>query len=200
MILAVQEFEDNNEDKSLTAFLEYVALITGIDLYKGEEDAVTVMTLHSAKGLEFPVVFITGFEEGIFPHSRSLNSGEELEEERRLCYVGMTRAKERLYLTYTWRRNLNGNTLFNSVSRFLSEIPKHLKEKVGIEKGEEVPSLDNRREKIEVIVGDKIRHADWGIGVILNKIDTENDIFITVDFKRVGLKKLSINFAPLEKA
>ncbi len=199
LILAVQEFEENNEDKSLTAFLEYVALITDIDLYKREEDVVTVMTLHSAKGLEFPVVFITGFEEGIFPHSRSLNSGEELEEERRLCYVGMTRAKERLYLTYTWRRNLNGNTLFNSVSRFLSEIPKHLKEKVGIERGEEIPSLDNRREKIEVIVGDKIRHADWGIGVILNKIDTENDIFITVDFKRVGLKKLSINFAPLEK-
>ena len=199
LILAVQEFEENNEDKSLTAFLEYVALITDIDLYKGEEDVVTVMTLHSAKGLEFPVVFITGFEEGIFPHSRSLNSGEELEEERRLCYVGITRAKERLYLTYAWRRNLNGNTLFNSVSRFISEIPKHLKEKADIEKGEEIPSLDNRRKKIEVAVGDKIRHVDWGIGVILNKIDTENDIFITVDFKRVGLKKLSINFAPLEK-
>jgi len=199
LILAVQEFEESNEDKSLTAFLEYVALITDIDLYKGEENVVTVMTLHSAKGLEFPVVFITGFEEGIFPHSRSLNSGEELEEERRLCYVGMTRAKERLYLTYAWRRNLNGNTLFNSVSRFISEIPKHLKEKVDIEKGEEIPSLDNRREKIEVAVGDKIRHVDWGIGVILNKIDTENDIFITVDFERVGLKKLSVNFAPLEK-
>ncbi len=199
LILAVQEFEENNEDKSLTAFLEYVALITDIDLYKGEEDVVTVMTLHSAKGLEFPVVFITGFEEGIFPHSRSLNSGEELEEERRLCYVGMTRAKEWLYLTYAWRRNLNGNTLFNSVSRFISEIPKHLKEKADIEKGEEIPSLDNRREKIEVAVGDKIRHVDWGIGVILNKIDTENDIFITVDFERVGLKKLSMNFAPLEK-
>ncbi len=199
LILAVQEFEENNEDKSLTAFLEYVALITDIDLYKGEEDVVTVMTLHSAKGLEFPGVFITGFEEGIFPHSRSLNSGEELEEERRLCYVGMTRAKERLYLTYAWRRNLNGNTLFNSVSRFISEIPKHLKEKADIEKGEEIPSLDNRRKKIEVAVGDKIRQVDWGIGVILNKIDTENDIFITVDFKRVGLKKLSINFAPLEK-
>jgi len=199
LILAVQDFEENNEDESLTAFLEYVALITDIDLYKGEEDVVTVMTLHSAKGLEFPVVFITGVEEGIFPHSRSLNSSEELEEERRLCYVGMTRAKERLYLTYSWRRNLNGNTLFNSVSRFLSEIPKHLIEKVGIEKGEEIPSLDNRREKIEVIVGDRIRHADWGIGVILNKIETENDIFITVDFKRVGLKKLSMNFAPLEK-
>ena len=199
LILAVQEFEENNEDKSLTAFLEYVALITDIDLYKREEDVVTVMTLHSAKGLEFPVVFITGFEEGIFPHSRSLNSGEELEEERRLCYVGMTRAKERLYLTYAWRRNLNGNTLFNSVSRFISEIPKHLKEKADIEKGEEIPSLDNRREKIEVAVGDKIRHVDWGIGIILNKIDTENDIFITVDFESVGLKKLSVNFAPLEK-
>jgi DNA helicase-2/ATP-dependent DNA helicase PcrA len=200
LILGVQEFEENNEDKSLTTFLEYVALITDIDLYKGEENVVTVMTLHSAKGLEFPVVFIAGFEEGIFPHSRSLNSGEELEEERRLCYVGMTRAEERLYLTYAWRRNLNGNTLFNSVSRFLSEIPKHLKEKVGIEKGEEIPSLDNKRKKIEVVVGDKIRHVDWGIGFILNKIDTENDIFITVDFKKVGLKKLSVNFAPLEKA
>ncbi|MEA3454516.1 MAG: UvrD-helicase domain-containing protein [Candidatus Caldatribacteriota bacterium] len=199
LILAVQEFEANNEDKSLTAFLEYVALITDIDLYRGEDDVVTVMTLHSAKGLEFPIVFITGFEEGIFPHSRSLNSGEELEEERRLCYVGMTRAKERLYLTYAWRRNLNGNTLFNSVSQFISEIPKHLKEKADIEKGEEIPSLDNRREKIEVAVGDKIRHVDWGIGVILNKIDTENDIFITVDFEKVGLKKLSINYAPLEK-
>lgn len=200
LIQAVQEFEENNEDKSLTAFLEYVALITDIDLYKEEEDRVTVMTLHGVKGLEFPVVFITGFEEGIFPHSRSLNNGEELEEERRLCYVGMTRAKEMLYLTYAWRRTLNGNTLFNSVSRFISEIPKHLKEKADIEKGEEIPSLDNKREKIKVSVGDKVRHVDWGVGVILNKIDTGNDIFITVDFERVGLKKLSVNFAPLEKA
>ncbi len=199
LILAMQEFEENNQDKSLSAFLEYVALITDIDLYKGEEDTVTVMTLHSAKGLEFPVVFITGFEEGIFPHSRSLNNEEELEEERRLCYVGMTRAKERLYLTYAWRRNLNGNTLFNSVSRFLTEIPKHLQEKMGIEKVEEISSLNKAKEKIEVGVGDKVKHADWGIGTILNKIDTENDIFITVDFEKVGLKKLSMNYAPLEK-
>jgi len=199
LILAVQEFEENNVDKSLSAFLEYVALITDIDLYKGEEDVVTVMTLHSAKGLEFPVVFITGFEEGIFPHSRSVNKEEELEEERRLCYVGMTRAKEKLYLTYAWRRNLNGNTLFNSVSRFLNEIPKHLQEKVSVEEIEEIPSLNKIKEKIEVEVGDKIRHADWGIGTVLDKIGTENDIFITVDFKKVGLKKLSMNYAPLEK-
>jgi DNA helicase-2/ATP-dependent DNA helicase PcrA len=199
LILAVQEFEENNVDKSLSAFLEYVALINDIDLYKGEEDVVTVMTLHSAKGLEFPVVFITGFEEGIFPHSRSVNKEEELEEERRLCYVGMTRAKEKLYLTYAWRRNLNGNTLFNSVSRFLNEIPKHLQEKVSVKEVEEIPSLNKIKEKIEVEVGDKIRHADWGIGTVLDKIDTENDIFITVDFKKVGLKKLSMNYAPLEK-
>jgi DNA helicase-2/ATP-dependent DNA helicase PcrA len=199
LILAVQEFEENNVDKSLSAFLEYVALINDIDLYKGEEDVVTVMTLHSAKGLEFPVVFITGFEEGIFPHSRSVNKEEELEEERRLCYVGMTRAKEKLYLTYAWRRNLNGNTLFNSVSRFLNEIPKHLQEKVSVKEVEEIPSLNKIKEKIEVEVGDKIRHADWGIGTVLDKIGTENDIFITVDFKKVGLKKLSMNYAPLEK-
>jgi len=199
LILAMQDFEENNQDKSLSAFLEYVALITDIDLYKGEEDTVMVMTLHSAKGLEFPVVFITGFEEGIFPHSRSLNNEEELEEERRLCYVGMTRAKERLYLTYAWRRNLNGNTLFNSVSRFLTEIPKHIQKKIGVEKVEEISSLNKVKKKIDVTIGDKVRHADWGVGIILNKIDTKNDIFIIVDFEKMGVKKLSMNYAPLER-
>ncbi len=199
LILAVQEFEENNQDQYLSSFLEYVALITDIDFYKGEEDAVMVMTLHSAKGLEFPVVFITGFEEGIFPHSRSVNKEEELEEERRLCYVGMTRAKERLYLTYAWRRNLNGNTLFNSVSRFLAEIPVHLQKKISVEKVEEISSLNKVKEKIEVAIGDRIKHADWGIGTILNKMDTKNDIFITVDFEKVGIKKLSMNYAPVEK-
>jgi len=200
LILAIEEFEEENEDKSLRAFLEYVALINDVDLYRGEEDSVTVMTLHSAKGLEFPVVFITGFEEGIFPHSRSMNNEEELEEERRLCYVGMTRAKEKLYLTYAWRRNLNGNTLFNSVSRFITEIPRHLREKVSVGRGEETPIHNKRKELINVDVGIKIKHADWGIGVIVDKIGTENDIFITVDFGKVGLKKLSMKYAPLEKA
>ncbi len=200
LILAIEEFEEENEDKSLRAFLEYVALINDVDLYRGEEDTVTVMTLHSAKGLEFPVVFITGFEEGIFPHSRSINNEEELEEERRLCYVGMTRAKEKLYLTYAWRRNLNGNTLFNSVSRFITEIPRHLREKVSVGRGEETPVHNKRKELINVDVGIKIKHADWGVGVIVDKIGTENDIFITVDFGKVGLKKLSMKYAPLEKA
>jgi len=200
LILAMQEFEDNNQEKSLNAFLEYVALITDIDLYKGEENVVTLMTLHSAKGLEFPVVFITGFEEGIFPHSRSMHNKEELEEERRLCYVGMTRAKERLYLTYTWRRNMNGNTLFNSVSRFLSEIPAHLQNKIKPNEGiEEILPLYKGIVKEEIEIGDIVKHADWGVGIILNMVDTQNDVFITVEFQKVGIKKLSMNYAPLEK-
>ena len=199
LVFAIQDFEENREDKSLRAFLEYVALISDIDLYKKQEDVVTVMTLHSAKGLEFPIVFITGFEEGIFPHARSVHSNEELEEERRLCYVGMTRAMERLYLTYAWRRSLNGNTLFNSISRFYKEIPACLMEKVNVNKIEENPVFNKREKIIEVSKGDQVRHADWGIGIILEKKETENDVFLTVDFEKAGLKKLSMNYAPLEK-
>ena len=199
LVFAIQDFEENREDKSLRAFLEYVVLISDIDLYKKQEDVVTVMTLHSAKGLEFPIVFITGFEEGIFPHARSVHSNEELEEERRLCYVGMTRAMERLYLTYAWRRSLNGNTLFNSISRFYKEIPACLMEKVNVNKIEEIPVFNKREKIIEVSKGDQVRHADWGIGIILEKKETENDVFLTVDFEKAGLKKLSMNYAPLEK-
>jgi DNA helicase-2/ATP-dependent DNA helicase PcrA len=199
LVLAIQDFEENREDKSLRAFLEYVVLISDIDLYKKQEDVVTVMTLHSAKGLEFPIVFITGFEEGIFPHARSVHSNEELEEERRLCYVGMTRAMERLYLTYAWRRSLNGNTLFNSVSRFYKEIPACLMEKANVNKIEEIPAFNKREKIVEVSKGDQVRHADWGIGIILEKKETENDVFLTVDFVKAGLKKLSMNYAPLEK-
>jgi len=199
LIVAMQDFEEGSAEKSLSSFLEYVALVSDIDLYKGREDVVTVMTLHSAKGLEFPVVFITGFEEGIFPHARSAKNYEELEEERRLCYVGMTRAMERLYLTYAWRRNLNGNTLFNNVSRFYKEIPKKLLEKAHIGKMEEVQEFKKNEKKIEVSTGDRVKHTDWGIGVILEKNVTENDTFLTVNFTKVGLKKLSMNYAPLEK-
>ncbi|GAB4113757.1 MAG: DNA helicase PcrA [Candidatus Caldatribacteriota bacterium] len=199
LILAIKEFEDKNSDYSLKAYLEYIALITDLDLYdEEEEDRVTLMTLHSAKGLEFPVVFITGFEEGIFPHSRSLHILEELEEERRLCYVGMTRAKDELYLTYAWRRNMGGNTLFNSCSRFLQEIPKDLVEKVNLAMIEPVSSFQKLKPE-EVEVAKKVKHADWGIGTIVDKMKTENDIFLTVNFEKVGLKRLSLKYAPLEK-
>jgi DNA helicase-2/ATP-dependent DNA helicase PcrA len=120
----VAEFEINSEDQSLAAFLETVALVADIDNYETEADAIVLMTLHSAKGLEFPVVFLVGLEEGIFPHSRSLLESRELEEERRLCYVGVTRAKRQLYLTHARIRLMYGNYQEAIPSRFLLEIPK----------------------------------------------------------------------------
>ncbi|WP_168123392.1 DNA helicase PcrA [Paenibacillus sp. HB172176] len=133
-----QEFEERNEDKSLVAFLTDLALIADIDTLgkdaeeeeKKDDDAIVLMTMHSAKGLEFPVVFIIGMEESIFPHSRALNDNEELEEERRLAYVGITRAEERLYLTCARMRTIFGRTGMNPPSRFLEEIPESVREAV----------------------------------------------------------------------
>ncbi len=113
-------------DGSLQDYLEQVALITDLDSYDSGQQRVTLMTLHSAKGLEFPVVFMTGMEEGIFPHSRSGDGGEDLAEERRLCYVGMTRAMKKLYLSHARRRRVYGTYQFNPPSRFLAELPEEL--------------------------------------------------------------------------
>ncbi|MQL53901.1 DNA helicase PcrA, partial [Desulfofundulus thermobenzoicus] len=121
-----REFDQRAEDRSLPAFLAELSLVSDVDHYDQEADQVVLMTLHSAKGLEFPVVFLVGMEEGVFPHSRSLTEPAELEEERRLCYVGITRARERLYLTHSWQRTLYGVTRHNDPSRFLEEIPPHL--------------------------------------------------------------------------
>lgn len=130
------EFEKNNEDKTLVSFLTDLALIADIDSMNDDEedqsDAVTLMTMHSAKGLEFPVVFIVGMEEGVFPHSRAFMDNEELEEERRLAYVGITRAEERLFLSCAQMRTLFGRTTANPPSRFLDEIPDELKEDTSI--------------------------------------------------------------------
>ena len=112
----------------LKDFLQEVALISDVDNYNANQNVLTLMTLHNAKGLEFPVVFITGVEEGLFPHSRSLTESTEMEEERRLAYVGITRAKERLYLTYAQSRLIYGNIQSNIPSRFINEIPDECKE------------------------------------------------------------------------
>jgi len=120
------EFDATAEDRSLSAFLEQVSLVSDLDNLDAGADAVTMMTLHSAKGLEFPVVFLAGLEEGVFPHLRSMDSDRELEEERRLCYVGITRAKEEVYLSHAYRRTLSGSISYNPPSRFLQEIPDHL--------------------------------------------------------------------------
>ncbi len=126
MISSALEFEEQSEEKGLEAFLANVSLVSDIDNMEGEKDTVVLMTLHSAKGLEFPVVFMVGMEEGVFPGLRSMGDDNELEEERRLCYVGMTRARERLYMTSAFSRTLFGNTTYNQASRFLREIPAEL--------------------------------------------------------------------------
>jgi DNA helicase-2/ATP-dependent DNA helicase PcrA len=123
LLTVTQQFENTTEDPTLSAFLEQTALIADIDTLEENADAVTMMTLHAAKGLEFPVVFLVGMEEGIFPHFRALQADKEMEEERRLAYVGITRAREDLHLTYATRRTLFGNTQFNPMSRFIREIP-----------------------------------------------------------------------------
>lgn len=126
LISGAMEFEEQSDEKGLEAYLSNVSLVSDIDNMEAENDNVVLMTLHSAKGLEFPVVFIPGFEEGVFPGMRSMDSESELEEERRLCYVGITRAKEKLYLTHAFSRTLFGNTTCNRCSRFLGEIPGDL--------------------------------------------------------------------------
>ena len=126
LLSVTQQFEQTTEDPTLSAFLEQTALIADIDSFEETADTVVMMTLHSAKGLEFPVVFLTGLEEGVFPHSRSMQSDREMEEERRLAYVGITRAKNELFLTYATRRTIYGNTQVSQVSRFVREVPQEL--------------------------------------------------------------------------
>ena len=126
LLSVTQQFEQTTEDPTLSAFLEQTALIADIDSFEETADTVVMMTLHSAKGLEFPVVFLTGLEEGVFPHSRSMQSDREMEEERRLAYVGITRAKNELFLTYATRRTIFGNTQISQVSRFVREVPQEL--------------------------------------------------------------------------
>ena len=123
---ATRKYDKESASEGLQKFLEEVALIQETDKYDKREEAIKLMTIHSAKGLEFPVVFLVGMEDGIFPHSRALFEQAELEEERRLCYVGITRAKEQLHLTYCRQRMLYGSPQFNPPSRFLFEIPEHL--------------------------------------------------------------------------
>lgn len=189
------------EALGLDGFLEEVALVSNLDGIDEQSDAVTLMTLHAAKGLEFPVVFMAGMEESIFPHSRALFDVGEMEEERRLCYVGMTRAREELYLYHANSRMLYGSSQHNPASRFLSEIDgKH-------EAGEEVfadnffaPKASNSdahytpEPGIEVEVGTRVKHQLFGIGTV---VDVDGEM-LSIAFKTKGVKKLNASFAPLE--
>jgi DNA helicase II / ATP-dependent DNA helicase PcrA len=196
------------------AFLEAVSLVTDLDDIEGDKRAVTLMTLHSAKGLEFPVVFLTGLEDGVFPHLRSLGDPDELEEERRLCYVGITRAQERLYLCHAWSRTLFGRTEYYPPSRFLSEIPEELVHALG----ETTPSGGGYGAHREAVVsaalassparsrnvptlrvGDDVDHETFGEGVIIDLIGDGERAEAVVRFRDVGEKRLLLAWAPLQK-
>lgn len=207
---ATGEFDRLAEEKDLRSFLENIALVTDMDNLDEELDRVSLMTLHSAKGLEFPVVFLTGLEEGVFPHSRSLLDPGEMEEERRLCYVGLTRARERLYLTHCWKRTLYGQERYNKPSRFLEEIPPHLMEADDNLHGEKnkssrpAPVRDFRERNPQTleafVLGDKVKHNKWGVGVIVGIQGEGINAEFKVAFPDQGIKLLLAKYAPLERA
>jgi DNA helicase-2/ATP-dependent DNA helicase PcrA len=195
-------WEDLDGIRRLELFLESVSLVADIDALDEEAGAITLMTLHNAKGLEFPVVFIAGMEEGVFPHVRSLGDPGELEEERRLAYVGITRAQQRLFLTLATTRNLWGAPNYNSPSRFLGEIPDSLlvaaperrrsSEMEGISRQ---PTLGGD----ELAAGDRVRHRQWGGGRVISVSGAGERAEAVVEFDEQGRRRLLLAWAPLEK-
>jgi DNA helicase-2/ATP-dependent DNA helicase PcrA len=189
---------------TLEGFLDSIALVADTDEIDAEAGGVTLMTLHSAKGLEFPVVFLTGLEEGVFPHSRSMLEPEELEEERRLCYVGITRARKQLMLSYALHRRIQGYGVAEP-SRFLLEIPEEQLHLVNARRPEpvSVPVADVREvtpgEDFPFRLGAKLRHARWGEGLLVGIQREGADVIATVHFASVGRKRLSLQYAHLEE-
>ena len=220
------QFDRTAEEPTLTEFLTGLALVADVDSFDQEADQVALITLHSAKGLEFPVVFLVGLEEGIFPHSRALDEPREMYEERRLAYVGITRAKEIIYLTRCWQRTLYGSTRFNQPSRFLEEIPRELTtDRDPLEAGDPEPGFVDRgkslrrlpglpgvttgarlwggQEKKEIpsfAEGDSVRHGKWGLGTVRSVRGKGESAELIIEFPGMGAKTLLARFAPLEKA
>jgi len=206
------------EHENIEEFLEAVSLVADQDELTEDDSSVVLMTLHTAKGLEFPTVFIVGLEDGVFPHLRSLGEPDELEEERRLCYVGITRARERLYISHAWSRSLFGSTQYNPPSRFLNEIPEHLTRAVEggrqarlAERGRAgivesalrgrgaTPARTTGAENLGLRVGDDVVHGKWGEGVVLEVIGEGDKAEGIVRFAGVGEKRLLLAWAPLKK-
>ncbi|MDD2955106.1 MAG: 3'-5' exonuclease [Oscillospiraceae bacterium] len=213
------KFSQESPDGDLASFLEEVALYTDLDRTDLDEDAVILMTMHSAKGLEYPYVFIAGCEEGIFPGRMSMGSPAEIEEERRLAYVAITRAKKRLTITTAAQRMIFGQTVWNKPSRFVQEIPSELMEYTDT-------TLDRRRAAVaahtvpdnvvrtggmsavsaaapgavaDIRAGDTVNHRIFGMGLVLSAVPMANDLLVEVAFDKVGTKKLMANFAKLKK-
>ena len=213
----VLEFEKAMPEGKLVDFLEGVSLLSDIDNYDEEQDAVALMTLHSAKGLEFPVVFMVGMEENVFPSSASMYSTEEVEEERRLCYVGITRAKEKLFMTTSASRIIFGQTSYNPPSRFLREIPSGLLDgeisrprETGYKVETEVKNYSTIFNKnltqsaqksvtLDFKAGDRVKHMRFGEGTVLSAVSMGADMKLSVAFDNVGTKNLMATFAKLKK-
>jgi DNA helicase-2/ATP-dependent DNA helicase PcrA len=179
-----------------------VSLVTDVDDLDARAGAVTLMTLHNAKGLEFPVVFLSGMEDGVFPHVRSLGDPDELEEERRLCYVGITRAQRKLYATHAWSRNLWGGTNYNPPSRFLGEIPDDLKiaaKRVRNARREQAHPVATVSAG-DITIGDRVVHDHWGGGVVREVTGSGDRAEAVVAFDTQGDKRLLLAWAPLQKA
>jgi DNA helicase II / ATP-dependent DNA helicase PcrA len=202
LIAAAEDYQLGPDDPSLPGFLDTVALVSDIDEFDPAAGGVTLMTLHSAKGLEFSVVFMTGMEEGVFPHLRSMDSPEELEEERRLCYVGMTRAKQRLLLSFAQHRRLHGLGL-GQPSRFLLEMPPEQTTLLNGRQGDPAspvePPAAGLPDDLPYRVGARVRHGRWGEGMLVGIEREGDDIIVTVRFASVGRKRLSLAYAQLEE-
>lgn len=218
----IVKFDEENEGGDLSQFLEEIALYTDMDRTDLSDDVVLMMTLHSAKGLEFPYVFITGFEDGIFPGRMSMNSSAEIEEERRLAYVGITRAKKQLYITTAAQRLIFGQTTRNRLSRFVGEIPMTLldvtDETLRIGHAAAVGSISNvnpysistgglsassstgvEQVKLKLAPGDIVSHKTFGEGMVLSVTPMANDLLVEAAFDKGGTKKVMANFARLTK-
>ncbi len=202
---AASEFQQFNPEAGLVEFLENISLISDIDNLEEGQNVLTLMTLHSAKGLEFPVVFMAGMEEGIFPSARSVEEDGKLEEERRLCYVGITRAEKQLFITHAQMRNIYGSTMFNMPSRFLDEIDARYIENLNcspnnkINKRTSNKTTGNKTKGKRFAPGDKVMHGRFGMGTVI-AIDGEgDDSKLTIAFEQGGIKKFLASLAPLKK-
>ncbi|WP_288272112.1 DNA helicase PcrA [uncultured Megasphaera sp.] len=215
-----KDYMDSNPDGNLQDFLENVALVSDVDDFESSDSKVTLMTLHAAKGLEFPVVFLTGLDEGLFPHSRTLLDPAQVEEERRLAYVGITRAERQLYVTNATTRTMYGRISAYMPSRFLAEIPPQLmedyhrksampqsrttavpgKQRVSILTKPVASSLPKKHAVTDTFAkGDKVRHKIWGIGTVLDVIGEGPNMQMKIQFPTKGVRQVVVKYAPLEK-
>jgi DNA helicase-2/ATP-dependent DNA helicase PcrA len=207
-VMELRNVAADYEETTLTEFLADVALVSDVDSLNEDVDAPTLMTLHSAKGLEFPVVFITGLEEGMLPHSRSFDDPDQMAEERRLMYVGLTRAEDQLYLTRAFVRTRYGESEPSAPSRFLDDIPSELTS--GAQRATSrraspprettwQPKTTIIRPKAQFRAGQRVRHSIFGEGLVIESRVDRDDEMVSIAFEDVGLKRLMVSMANLER-